>query len=525
MIDIGGIAPQTGPDGPQMIWARAPKHGVSPCAMRLQVRDADGTHVDVEQFEQLHLLLSGGDAAGFEMPAQILDAEYNSAEYKSKALHAPNPDIGDAPEQDDADLLYSEVRIDADSLAVKGNIRVPDGTQSPVMNKSEPSGVLTAFDQIAEQAAVLGGTPSQSVDTATKEVVRLAPSAPVRAQGAAQTHGGEQAVLRADSQMSVKVSQIPMQEATIGVSAAKVGSDRIQTMLVAIERDQSVNGTVAPLRSPVRAAAISGAITVSSVSPDALIKEAPFGRLGAPKFSAMWMAGDDAMKNTVHVKAADMPFQNTENAGPRLRAKAKSAAFGLPASPINERPLAAALMSATLTTSTATALPSFEPMSPSAPIGQAGGFLQTTHLSTLQTPSGQENQMGRIAWQQTAAKLAQPMHGHIEVELNPAELGRLNIRIESTEGQARVILQAERPETLEAMRRTYDQFGQDLRDLGFKSLEFQFRSGKEGAMNPAPQDTPPKGRDTPCGEEGQDTPGKSLFAAQPTPKDTIIVRI
>ena len=45
------------------------------------------------------------------------------------------------------------------------------------------------------------------------------------------------------------------------------------------------------------------------------------------------------------------------------------------------------------------------------------------------------------------------------------------------EGALTMMLQAERPETLDLLRRNIDQLAQDFRDLGFQDLTFRFGAG------------------------------------------------
>ena len=73
----------------------------------------------------------------------------------------------------------------------------------------------------------------------------------------------------------------------------------------------------------------------------------------------------------------------------------------------------------------------------------------------------------------------------ITVTLSPAELGTLHMRV-SMEGDAlRVTLLADRPETLDLLRRHGDQLLSDLRNLGFGGASLGF--GSTGGGGPAPR--------------------------------------
>jgi hypothetical protein len=76
----------------------------------------------------------------------------------------------------------------------------------------------------------------------------------------------------------------------------------------------------------------------------------------------------------------------------------------------------------------------------------------------------------------------------VEITLSPEELGRVRMVVTSHDGALVLSLAAERPETLDLLRRNIDQLAADLRDLGFGSFRFNFTgegSGGHGAR-PAP---------------------------------------
>jgi len=86
----------------------------------------------------------------------------------------------------------------------------------------------------------------------------------------------------------------------------------------------------------------------------------------------------------------------------------------------------------------------------------------------------------------------------IELTLNPAELGRVRISMTPGDGAISVTVIAERPETLELMRRHADMLAQDFRHLGLGSAEFAFgrnpgQPGGTGTPDRAahPEDSPP----------------------------------
>ncbi|MDJ1008286.1 MAG: flagellar hook-length control protein FliK [Paracoccaceae bacterium] len=86
--------------------------------------------------------------------------------------------------------------------------------------------------------------------------------------------------------------------------------------------------------------------------------------------------------------------------------------------------------------------------------------------------------------------------GEIEVSLSPEELGRVKMTMTPAESGLTVTIQAERPETLDLLRRHIDILAQDLAEQGFTSLNFAF--GGSGGEN-----SPDEGG-TPAPQNGQD---------------------
>ncbi|WP_232796415.1 flagellar hook-length control protein FliK [Roseovarius salinarum] len=62
----------------------------------------------------------------------------------------------------------------------------------------------------------------------------------------------------------------------------------------------------------------------------------------------------------------------------------------------------------------------------------------------------------------------------VDVMLQPAELGRVTISMTLGEGTVSVNLAAERPETLELMRRHAALLAQEFRDMGYEHSSFSF---------------------------------------------------
>ncbi len=69
--------------------------------------------------------------------------------------------------------------------------------------------------------------------------------------------------------------------------------------------------------------------------------------------------------------------------------------------------------------------------------------------------------------------------GLIELSLDPVELGRVRMRISQNDGNVALIVMAERPETIELMRRNSEGLVGELADLGFDQIDLSFLSSHD----------------------------------------------
>jgi hypothetical protein len=87
-------------------------------------------------------------------------------------------------------------------------------------------------------------------------------------------------------------------------------------------------------------------------------------------------------------------------------------------------------------------------------------------------PSGD---IARAVGQQIVERLMVRQDGRIEVALNPEELGRVRVSLSLGDGGVVVAIAADRPETLDLMRRHIDQMSGQFLALGYGSVDFSFQ--------------------------------------------------
>lgn len=76
-----------------------------------------------------------------------------------------------------------------------------------------------------------------------------------------------------------------------------------------------------------------------------------------------------------------------------------------------------------------------------------------------------------------AEALAQFPDRPVEVTLTPEELGRVRMTLTAQDASLVLTIDADRPETLDLLRRHIESLAQDFRDLGFADVDFRFSGG------------------------------------------------
>ena len=91
--------------------------------------------------------------------------------------------------------------------------------------------------------------------------------------------------------------------------------------------------------------------------------------------------------------------------------------------------------------------------------------------------------------QQVAVAVTQQSDGQTEIRLNPEELGRVRLALNSSETGITLTIATERPETADLIRRNLDGLAQEFRALGYTDIAFDFAQSDD---QPA-QDDPKSG--------------------------------
>jgi flagellar hook-length control protein FliK len=92
-------------------------------------------------------------------------------------------------------------------------------------------------------------------------------------------------------------------------------------------------------------------------------------------------------------------------------------------------------------------------------------------------PPSPNLEAGRGVAMQLVAAVSAKGDGGYEVRLSPEELGVVKLTLHVGDGTVSLLVQAERPETLDLMRRSIDLLEREFRDAGFGSLNLSFGQG------------------------------------------------
>nr|WP_282569032.1 flagellar hook-length control protein FliK [Aliiroseovarius sp. S2029] len=135
--------------------------------------------------------------------------------------------------------------------------------------------------------------------------------------------------------------------------------------------------------------------------------------------------------------------------------------------------------------------------------------LTTSHLREASQPSQPTRTLPDLP-RHIAAQLAEIVRTApdkpVELTLNPEELGRLRMSFQTDASSLTVVLQVERPETLDLMRRHIEQLAQDMHDLGYEQVNFTFQQQQQDAASNGQAGADPDTRSTPRTDGHGDQP-------------------
>ena len=111
------------------------------------------------------------------------------------------------------------------------------------------------------------------------------------------------------------------------------------------------------------------------------------------------------------------------------------------------------------------------------------------------------------------SKLGKP--ASLELTLTPEDLGKIRLVMTPDGDKIRVVIQAERPETMELLKRNTEGFTAELRQSGYASASFSFGGWGNPPSSQQNQDQtqPPDSGSTPTGDATEKPAIPQQFAA------------
>ncbi len=117
----------------------------------------------------------------------------------------------------------------------------------------------------------------------------------------------------------------------------------------------------------------------------------------------------------------------------------------------------------------------------SVPVEVIGLSQMLTEATFKNNKSNTQNVARRIAAQLGDA-FATTGEKKVDVLLNPKELGRVKMQVETSETGVKITINAERPETSDLMRKHIEQLEREFHEMGFADVSFEFKDDNSSAQ-------------------------------------------
>lgn len=296
----------------------------------------------------------------------------------------------------------------------------------------------------------------------------------------------------------------PGQASATARSSPQLGTDTLQDAppMDAIARGDAVSAR--PLESAQgQSGGTAGAAGVLAARPPAIAREVALPSVSGPQSMPLTVApivaqsGDGPASTTaVPVAAVPIPVMAALHAAaplaaaPRHRIVAAASGAGVLPSALTS-PIVPALRAAppAVDLSAALAAAMSNAADPAGLTESPHGFNElraSTALLSLSVPASISATAGPDIPRQIALQIAHAaeagggVRGTIELSLSPEELGRVRLRLHPSEAGLSVTITADRPETLDLMRRNIDLLAREFVQIGYEGTQFDFTQGGQG---------------------------------------------
>ncbi|PRZ49331.1 flagellar hook-length control protein FliK [Tritonibacter scottomollicae] len=414
------------------------------------------------------------DAKGDGEPkTEVPDTEVSGD--PSKEISEASPDEeGDASSLErETDLPDEPVEASSDGpkeqplmdIPLQSTRTDPDSTQGEMLQSAEVSAqVQEAAVKTGSDGAVLPPAPGSSA-TAAKSDVTLDGKAAARAPDGLASKGG---------------ADTAPQSGALPISAKEMGGETSPRADIAT--DQKLRNSTSVLLDGHREVARQQPAAVRSQA------EVPHAALTKPEGQTPGKPVTAELQDTP-VRLREMPQTVQAVAmSPTVRAQANIAdvrvanpAGGVQTTAQSQSLVANTVLQSTSAVVTAIAGSEHTPRPGEEILTQRGAesFALPQMLAEASVRSGASSfraETPRHVAQQLAEAVATAGKRNVDVSLNPRELGHVNMRVTTTDVGVTVVINAERPETEDLMRRHIQDLAREFKDMGFSDISFEFGS-------------------------------------------------
>jgi flagellar hook-length control protein FliK len=378
------------------------------------------------------------------------------------------------------------------AVAMAVAVAATDVVVVPVSNGNATQPLAIAAAAIATSTSTVEASKS-AVAQAPIELATNAPASPAPAATAASPAPAAAAASIAAAATPATTSPDVTDPAAPAINAAQV--TRPDAVLVPVNQPAPKADT--PIQAdPELAAAVAAASPVAPVAPRTTAKASSAARVGESAAPIKTGVASEAADPSAASPSSEATDNSVAPQGPAADGKQKT--DRLPVDVANTdaasttAPTAAAPASPHQHRAAATAQVEAEPSDP----GQPANAVQQPQAQSATTPAA-------APWSVTAAtSAAVPLNGlalqiavsaqrgnsRFEIRLDPAELGRIDVRIDvDRDGQVTSHLTVEKPETLAMLRQDAPQLQRALDNAGFKTgdggLQFSLRDQSSSGQN------------------------------------------
>lgn len=329
-----------------------------------------------------------------------------------------------------------------------------------------------------------------------KTIETQAPARVAQPDGKAAAAGARGKDMKASDQPALPEATEAAGEAGKRLAGTQVGTQaRTQAGAVDQAVARAAQGKSGAVASPANAAEAAESAKAEEKATDARIAAADKTTPAVAAAASKASSADSLPKSVFQMKVENAEAGDSRRARYRTRsgdsqvanevAKASTAAAG-----VQTNANAAATVTANSAIAMVNALQSDAVKLSQAPglLGDAsgGGLSMTADLPGLpqllteavfQPGITHRPETPRMIASQMAEAFVAKGDRNVDVSLNPEELGKVKMRVATSENGITMIIQTERPETGDLMRRHINELAEEFRRMGFQDISFEFSSG------------------------------------------------